>query len=230
MIRNLKVLGLGLIAVFAFSAMAASSASAVDTFTSTKNPETISGTSVDKGAFKITDSNGGVISEVRCHTGVFHGAAVANGSAHATITASYVGTVGATDTGHCGAGTLGTADVNMNGCDYDLSGTTTGSDVGKTDATVSVLCEPNHEISISLSEIGVTLEIPAQTPTVGGATYTNTANGKVDAKVTATGVTYTCTPAFVCGLGGIPSEGNNADYNDEVEVSGANGAISVSTS
>ncbi len=214
MIRNLKVLGLALGAVFAFSAMAASSASAVDTFTtSTGTSDTVTGLSHDN-IFEIT-GNGAFVA---CTTSHFSGT-INNGSAHATINATYTGIPGATPHTNTECETLlgATAAVNMNGCDYDLTGTTTGLDEGSTDATVSITCTPStNEITITTT-LGAVLKIPAQTPTSGGVTYTNE-NGKVKVKATATGITYTCSSAFACGLAGIPTEGNSAHYKGTIVV------------
>jgi hypothetical protein len=71
--------------------------------------------------------------------------------------------------------------------------------------------------------------ILGQTPTSGGVTYTNE-NGTVNVKETITGITYTCESAFLCGLAGIPTEGNNADYNGTMVVASTAGNISWSGS
>ena len=227
MTRNLKALGLALVAVFAMSAMAASSASATDVFTSVNSPETITGTS-ENNIFEIT-VGGGVA--INCTTASFHGN-INNKDSQVTVTAAYNGTIGVKPhTTHCGSD-LGTLDINMNGCAYWLTGETTGEDPkggGKKDATVWVECNPStNEIIIKATELGVTLKVPAQTPTEGGVVYTNEAGGKVKVTATATGITWTCEPKLACNLGLGGTEGNNADYRGDVEVHGANGKIEVS--
>jgi hypothetical protein len=233
MTRNLKVLGLALGAMLALGATAASSASAVDTFTSTKNPETITAVNPAPHAgsinrFLVTNASGGELLSVECTTSKFHGT-VANGALEGTFTAEYTGTINVTPhTTDCTT-SFGAMTVTMNGCAYILTGKTTGSDNGN-DAIMSIECTPStNEITIHIPSVGVTFEIPAQTPTSGGLKYTNEA-GKVRVKATVTGTTFTCTPAFVCGLGGVPGEGNNADYVGEVLAHGASGAISYSES
>ncbi len=219
MIRNLKLLGLALGAVFAFSAMAASSASAVDTFTTSAGAsDTATGVGTDN-EFKIT----GPEAFVKCTTAHFSGT-ITNGSAHATITPTYTGRLNETPHGtKCDSFANGTSTVNMNGCDYELSGNTTGTDAGATDATVSIICTPStNEITITTS-LGVVLKIPAQTPTSGGVTYVNKVGGKVEVKATATGITYTCETAFFCGINGIASAGNSADYIGTVLVGSTTG-------
>ena len=213
MIRNLKALGLALVAVFALSAMAASSASAVDKVTTGVSPAVLTGVS-ELGQFKITTPGE---PNVRCTTSKYN-VKVASGASEITIEPTYEGTLGVTPHAHhCNLSFAGAneATVDLNGCDYDLKGETTGSDNG-TDATVSVTCPAGQEITIT-TNVGCTFHIPPQTPTSGGATTTNK-SGKVEVKVTSTGITYTTSGAF-CALGGLPAEGNNADYTDTVLMS-----------
>jgi hypothetical protein len=232
MIRNLKALGLALGAVFAFSAMAASSASAVDTLTGPLGNFTVTATNLDAGVhnihqFKITGPN----TTVECTSAHFLSTPVTSGISTITVTPTYKGTKGITPhTTHCNS-SVGTADIDMNGCDYILTGHTTGHDpVGTAHGTISIVCPENKEITVTLTEVGVTLHIHPQTPTTGGVTYTNTGTNQVTVKATVTGITYSCKPAFVCGLGGIPSEGNDADYVGSVVASSTPGNLSVSTS
>jgi hypothetical protein len=225
MIHNLKALGLALFAVLALGALAASSASAVDTFTSTGASETVSGTSTN-GVFKITNGAGEALVSVECTTATFDGT-VTKGTAHANFTATYTGTLNTTPhSTHCSS-SLGEMQVTMEGCTYDVTGTTTGTDAGGTDATVSLTCPVGKVVVIHFPEFGITFTIHEQTPTSGGFTYTNTTlppNNKkvIDVKATVTGTTYTCEPAFLCELGGVPAEGNNADYTGDVTVSSVN--------
>jgi hypothetical protein len=220
------VLGLALGAVLALSAMAASSASAIDTFTGPAGNIPITGLSHDN-VFKITTTP--APTEVRCTTSHFSGT-ITNGTSHATITPTYTGRIGATPhtSAECDT-TIGTAPIDMNGCDYDLTGTTTGVDEGLTDATVSVTCPTPSTHIIVTNSTGLKIKVPAQTPTSGGVTYTN-GTGTVNVKATATGITYTCESAFLCGVAGIPTEGNNADYTGNVVVSSTAGNISWSGS
>jgi hypothetical protein len=229
MIRNLKRLGVAMVAVVALSAMAASSASAVDHFTAAKETAVLTGLS-KVGRFFITKTNGGILAEVKCTTGKFK-ATIANSPIVATTFATYEGTLEKTPhTTHCtasGAG-LTKATVDMNGCDYELTGETTGKYKEKegVDATVSIKCPENAEIRLTTGA-GCDLLLPKQTSTEGGVIYTNGTDeyepGKTvkDVTVTATvtGLTYTSTGAF-CGIGGIPAEANNGHYTDTVTVTG----------
>jgi len=227
MIRNLKALGLVLGAVFAFSAMAASSASAIDTFTVAGGGSVgVSGVS-HNNVFKIT----GPEAKVECTTSTFSGT-VTSGAKEATITPTYIGKIGETPNhGVPCTSVPGSSTIDMNGCDYDLTGSTTGSDISQSDATVWITCNGSPNEIFITNSTGLTLKIPGQTPTSGGVTYVNNADGTMTVNATSTGITYTCESAFLCGLAGIATEGNTADYNGSVTVAGAGGkAISWSAS
>jgi hypothetical protein len=225
MTRNLKALGLALAAVFAMSAVAASTASAVasDHFTTTKPSALLTGVSHDN-EFKITGGPG-----FACTTSKFTGT-VLNNATEATIDPEYTGKFSHTPHNTAGVdfrecnGTGGDVTLDMNGCHYDLTGSTTGLDQGLVDATVWITCPAGQAIKITQLSTGMTLSIPAQTPTAGDVTYTNLPNhsgGKaVTVKATATGLTYHCTPAFVCLISGAGSHGNDSDYTGTVTVTG----------
>jgi len=216
MTHRAKVLGLTLIAILATSAIAASSASATDVFTSTKSVETISGTATN-GVIEIT----GPELSATCATVNLH-AVVQNGASEGTGSASLEGTAGSTDSGHCGSD-LGTGDVVVNECQIIITGNTIGGH-----ARAWVTCPSGKEIELRASEIGVTIKIPAQTPTSGGLTYTNEAGGKVKAEATVEGITYTCQPKLACNLGVGSTEGNTADLTGSILMAGAQGAIAYS--
>jgi hypothetical protein len=218
MSRNPKALGLALVAAFALCALGASSASAADVFISKEKVESVTAEG-SNNEFKITG-----IGSVKCARAKFNGNVTA-GSTEATFTATYEGTPAEPSTEHCEA-FAGKATVSMNGCAYILTGETTGGDEG-TDATAWIECPAGKEIAIIASSLGLTVHIHAQTPTAGGVTYTNTPAGKVTIHETATGITYSCEPDFLCTLGGIAIEGNNADYTGTVVAEGAHGGIEV---
>jgi hypothetical protein len=221
MTRNLKALGLALIAVFAMGAVVASSASAVadDHFTTTKPSALVTGVS-HNNKFEIT---GGP--KFECTTSKFTGTFL-NNSTEITIDPEYTGKIGHTPhntsptvAAECNA-TGGDITVDMNGCHYDLTGNTTGLDKGLVDATVWITCPAGQVIKITQLGTGVTLSIPAQTPTVGGVTYHNLSGhaggAAVEVTATATGITYNCAPAFACFVAGAGSHGNDSDYTGSV--------------
>jgi len=103
----------------------------------------------------------------------------------------------------------------MNHCHYMLTGDTWMVDNG-IDARLWIECTKEKEIEISSSFCAI--KVPSQTPTVGGITYTNE-SGKVKVTMTATGITYSA-PGFGCALGGLPSHGNDMDYNGTITLAG----------
>jgi hypothetical protein len=217
MILKLKTLSLTLIVVFAFGAVTASTASATDKFTAEQSPAIVTGHGESNVGFKITAS-----SEVAfvCTTAISTGT-VTNGATEVTVHEEQFGKTNITphSPGEACESAFGNVIVDMNGCGYTLTGNTDGSD-GGTDATVWIECPTGKEIVLTNSLCNI--KIPVQTPTSGGVTYTNEGSGSTrDVKVseTITGITYTSEGSF-CALGGVPSEGNNADYNGTATVKG----------
>jgi hypothetical protein len=220
MIGSLKALALVLSAMVVLGAMGASTTFAADVFTAPPEGGTpvLTGTGHDS-VFKITPAGGGTV-PVECTTANFS-ATVENGAEEATVFASYVGKPNETPHGAACESAFGSVTVDMNGCDYKLTGNTTGSDEGKADATVWIQCKKVGE-HIVLTQSLCTIKVPAQTPTSGGVIYANeTENGKGVVKITATvtGITYTSEGSF-CALGGVSSEGDNADYNGTAVITG----------
>ncbi|HEY5815726.1 MAG TPA: hypothetical protein VIS95_05240 [Solirubrobacterales bacterium] len=224
MIRNLKALGLALVAVFAMSAMTASAASATDFFTTAnQEPAYLTGSSHDN----IFNIPGG--SSFQCTTSAFDGTGVHGGST-VTVLPTYSGILNETPhTNPKCTASLGTVTIDVNHCHYVLTGNTTGSDNG-TDATVSIVCGAAGPIKIT-GPLGCTVSVPSQTPTSGGVVYDNETNhpGGSAIKVTATstGITFTSTAA--CGFVGIPSHGNNATYVGSVIATGYTDNVNNST-
>jgi hypothetical protein len=221
MIRNLKALGLALVAVFAMSALTASAASANnDVFTvGTGGTTSANMTGVSHSdEFFITPDG----ASFNCTTSRFAATATNNGTS-ATVEAEYFGTpnVAHTATEHC-EGSIGEVDIDMNGCHYKLTGSTTGEDppVSGKDATIWIEC-PTEPIKITGS---ATITVPSQTPTSGGVKYTDLPNhsggAAVEITTTVTGITYSCHPTFICTLGGVAHHGNTADYTGGVTVTG----------
>ena len=210
---NLRALGLALLAMFTFGAVAASSAFAVDHFTAEKEKAVITSTVSENFVTTLTNEKGETAQKVACKTSKFSGTFVTSATT-VTVFPTYKGTINKeVDENHCTT-TGGKIEVELNGCDYDLTGETTKEDkkaVGK-DAVFSITCPKEKEITYK-TNLGCTLHIPEQTPTEGGVVYTNITHlGKKAIEVTATvtGITYTSTGAL-CGAAGIPSEGNNTD-------------------
>jgi hypothetical protein len=181
MIRNLKMLGLALVAVFAMSSLVASSALATlpdtDAIVSESVPVKLTGAQ-ENGLSKFTLAG----QAVECTTA----------SVNATVAATTVTEVltevpsygGCT---YAGAG----ATVNMNGCKYRLTGTT------KTDgdAKADVVCEGTNKIELTLNAIACKVFVATQEAeegytitTVGtGTTRELTLHITAKAKVTSLG-------------------------------------------
>jgi hypothetical protein len=221
MIRKLKALSLALGVVFALGAVMASSASATDLFTNAAKTgnDILTGVSHDN-VFSVAGGNG----KFECTTSRFAGTAT-HGKSTVTVEPEYFGTPlkAHTATEHCRGNASDKVVVDMNECDYEINGETTGKDItdpsgGKTlYGTVWIKCPVGKEITITDTTTGVTLHIHEQTPTEGGVTFTNTpthtGGEAISLKITVTGITYTCTPTFTCGLGGISSEANDGHYS-----------------
>jgi hypothetical protein len=227
MTRNLKTLGLALVAVFAMSAIAASTALAAnDQFTTTKTTAWLTGTSHDN-LYEIT----GAKQDFTCTTSQFTGT-FKNKSTEVTVLATYTGLVNETphNTEHKCSASIGTIKIDMNHCHYILTGFTDKEDPkasGKFDAKIWITCPEDpatkKEKEITITGAGTcTIQIPSQTPTEGGVVYENlplhTGGAAVKVTATVTGITYTSTPA--CGLLGIKAEANDTDYKGTVIVTG----------
>jgi hypothetical protein len=216
MIRNLKVLGLALAAMATMNAMNVGYASATD-YINWQPIETafLTGTSHDN-AFAVPGA-----STFECTTSKFTGT-IENGSKEATALAAYNGTKEVVPhTEDCTG--LGHPTIDMNHCHYKLTGNTTQSDEG-TDAVIWVECGEKPIQITTTGYGGVVITVPSQTPTTGGVTYENVSNHSggmaIKVKVTATGLTYSCHPTFLCTLGGLPHHGDDATYTGTVIVTG----------
>jgi len=218
MTRNLKALGLALVALFAMGVLTASVASAAnDQFTTTKTTAWATGTSHDN-IFKITTSPNA--NEFKCTTSQFT-ATIENKKTEATVLASYTGKTNATPhtSVECNA-TIGSVKVDMNDCHYKLTGFTDKEHPAlskKFDAKIWITCPAGKEIVIT-GPLGCTVKVHEQTPTEGGVVYRNlplhAGKPAVEVEATVTGITYTSDCI------GIPAEANNADYNGTVVVTG----------
>jgi hypothetical protein len=204
--RNFKALGLALAAVFALSAVVASAASAHYVLTPAQSPSFITGEQIEHkegNKFEITSRG----TKVTC-TGAHFEAGTVSGLelSQVTVTPSYSG---------CEAfGQPATVDVN--GCDYLLTGETGPNGHG----TVHVICSGTNKIEITIPSISCTLKVHTQTPTGGGLVYTNTSGSPDDIHATATltGVTYEREGnGLACAIG-APSEGNDLDLIENITI------------
>ncbi len=221
MIRNLKALGLALVAALALGATAASSASAVDVATvDGADKATVTGLSHDN-VFTITKAGGGTAAQFKCTTSSFT-STVEDGVAGATITADYKGIENETPhTNPKCTATVGQVTVDMNECDYDIGGNTSNAHGVDDYIPVWITCPKDKEIVITSGLCETT--VPAQTPTEGGIRFTNeNTNGTWDvlAHIKITGITTTAKHSFGCTLAGVPTHGQTGDYEGTVTLKG----------
>lgn len=201
MIRNLKVLGLALIAVFAMTAVAASTASAAEeevTLTPAEYPALLTGTNDPSEVHPnhtFTTSGG---AKVECKSILFTGTIAAKGvgDTNVTITPDY---------SECTALGMG-ATVNMTGCDYvfhhgETSGTTfiNGTvdlkcPTGTTGPDVTIYKDKAHTEELCRLTVWNFVNKPANT-------YTNIAGSPNDVTVvtTAKEINVTRTGSLLCG-------------------------------
>lgn len=186
--RNLKVLGVALLAMFSLSAMLASAASADDQVTAEEYPATLTG-SRHSGTDTLVTTAG----NISCTTANYHGT-LAKASTTVTVTPSYSG---------CTAFGF-PAVIDMNGCDYELH-MTAGEG---TEAGATVLCPAGQEITVTAISAGTTkCTVHVKPQTVGGdVKITNTGSGstrELTLHLNFTNIHYTHTEGT--GLGKCPS-------------------------
>ncbi len=214
MIRNLKALGVALMAAFAFSAIAAGTAAAGETYTSEVGAGVQTYVTGEKTSNHIFTTGGGQIS---CTTISFPGEAKPAGPAshEITVTPHYT---------NCTAFGFATAHITNNGCHYTF---TTPTDLGGGKWTihpphiVASTGSPEHCFTITPTFFGAsvcTQWVPPQTPTGGHIIATNGGGGAnpmdVNLETTITGIHYTGTGGS-CGDGTTHTDGT---YTGNVTV------------
>jgi hypothetical protein len=102
--------------------------------------------------------------------------------------------------------------VDMNGCDYDLTGNTTGKDTGSTDATVWVKCPVGKEITITTTSAARSTSTTRHRQKAASHTRTKPWAAKSHQNRNYMD-RITCTaPGLACLFTGFPSESNGFDY------------------
>jgi len=176
MIRNLKALGLALVAVFAMSAMAASAAQAVTPTLVTGGAGTVEGDQVTGTVHEFTVG----ARAVNCKKAHFKGNSLASQTT-LTITPEY---------SECGTtpvlGVSLFATVTMNGCDYLFTNLSHNAAAGDYNSDVSIICPGTSKIEVHIysnsgegSEI-CTLTIESDQTDLSGNTITNVAGSPND--------------------------------------------------
>jgi hypothetical protein len=203
--RNLKALGLALAAVFAFSAFAASTASAqtIGKFT-TPAPVTLTGTEIGEPVKNRLTAFGGGVECDSVYTGYKYKTTphnlsnlVSNGVNGATIIPHYTNCKDPEDGS--------TRTVHMNGCDYSITiGATTPADpkeppeaANTYGATVWLECPTGKVAEVTGTACG-TLKFGPQGPLSGlHVKHTTTPAHDIDIEGTATGIHASCLGGFL---------------------------------
>ncbi len=205
--RNLKALGLALVAVFALSAIAASAAQAEYNLTPGVTPSFIT-------AEQIAHANGNKLeipargTKVECKEVLYKsGTLTGLNLTDVNVTPEYK---------NCTANGELAATVDVNGCSITLTGETSGEQ-----GVVHLLCSAGKTIEITIPAISCTLKIHEQTPTAGGVKYTNTEASKpddVDATAEVSGVTYERVGTSTGCVAAAQKEGNDATLLTNITV------------
>jgi hypothetical protein len=186
--RNIKILGLALVAMFSMSAVMAVSASA-DTLKAQAYPAQLTGTAEPEFKDVFTTTAGTVTCPDSKYDATI-GANVLTG-ASVSVTPTYPAT-GCTGFGF-------PAVIHHNSCSYQfkvLAGTA---------GTVNLACSGSDEMTITAVSAGVTkctVHVKPQTDIPGTVKYTNIAGG-ITLEVNLTGIHYTHTQGS--GIGSCPS-------------------------
>jgi hypothetical protein len=211
MIRNFKVLGLTLVAMFAMIAMSASAASAAEFRHEGGEVSRVIANNTGEGAHVFT---AGLIGSISCSTATFTGTSyVTSPQATITVSPSYSG---------CTFLGISNVKVNMEECTYRFN-TPTGS--GPYTGSVTIICPENKKINFEAS--GCKVEVGPQT--VESVSHTNQAGPpkSVTVKSNVTKITYTGS-ALCPGATGTHSDGTysgsaiaKAETKETKEVVGA---------
>lgn len=194
MIRNLKALGLALVAIFALGAMAASAASA-DALTAESYPVTLTGAH-DAGF--AADTFITTAGSVKCPDATYHGT-IKEASTTITVTPEFN-----SPKDSCTIGGGIPAIIDTNGCDF-LFHIGTGT---LTTGTVDLVCPAGKDLTVTANQNTAgsltpkcTMHVPPQA--VGGITYDNVAGPPKQIRVTikSAGITYKETAGIGLGTG-----------------------------
>jgi len=198
MMRNLKALGLALVAVVALSAVAASAASAA--FVTGSESTTLTASAITTQAFVNSEGLA-----VEC-TGVSGSTTVGETQESISAVPSYSGCSIAVP----GFGSFN-AKVSNGGCEYLFTSS----------GTVHVVCPSGGHLEVKGEFVppffSKCLDIGAQTPTTSTVHYANVGSGTtkdVEIESTVAGVTYTETG--ICG----EATKNDANYTGKVTITG----------
>lgn len=199
MIRNIKVLGLALVAVLAMSAVASAGASAATNFVAATSTASVTADQVASENHIFTVDG----AEVKCKTAHFETAGeVASPASSITVHPTY---------GECTAFGFVGASVNTTGCDYKLFAS----------GAINVVCSGTNQIIITAATCEA--KVPAQ-EIASGVTYKNQATSPttvlVEAGLTNSIKTTKTKDGLLCPLNGTGSA--NGSYAGDTVAKGFN--------
>ena len=211
--RNLKALGLALVAAFAISSLVASAAQATSQgkFTAAKYPAVFTGSqdATATNAFTITAGNG----QTTCKIATYEGT-LTEASTKITVTPHYT---------ECTSSGLA-ATIHLNGCHYIFeAGTWTQAD-NVTHGSAQIVCPAGKQIQITAGPCIV--DVYPQTVPNGGVTFTNLPIGGgtnapyVVAHVALKGIEYTETDANFFCPNASPHHTKDGEFHSTVTLKG----------
>jgi hypothetical protein len=202
MSRNLKTLGLAVVAVLAMNVMVASVASAANEFHSAGAPATITGSQKSTNAFHVPGAG-----TVHCTSATFHSTMSNTTATELTVHPTYSG---------CTAFGFANAHVSTTGCDYTIT------QPSSLKSAMHVVCSGANLIRITptfLTSV-CTVTVGSQSP-AGNVSFKNEAGGKVLVTSNVTGISHSAGCAATAGA-------KDGTYTGTVLTQGDKGAISVS--
>lgn len=226
MSRNLKALGLALIAALALSAIAAQGAMAVDhSFGSEASSTVITADNDGLGSHVLSvTSKGGTKVSVTCTTAFFSGTQSGTSADLITLHPTFGKPNTSGGAGSCTLGGLGVT-VTTTGCNFIFeSDTSNNPATGQEDATTSVECEAGKSLKSSAGGCTVSIAGAPNNQNLHGVTFAGEGAGATrDLKVTAAvkGIHWTSS-GFFCPLVGLGNgeTGTNGEFSGVVTAKG----------
>ena len=222
MTRNLRILGLALIAAFAMSAMVASVASATSFWFKSANSWTVL-TGSQIGSDQFTTNSGTVACSTTSYTGSQSGTTATTVSLVPTYSGCEISGVSLT--------------IHTNGCVYELH-THTKTSATQHTVTTTIVCptttSPSHkthqiEMTVGKPTRKCTIDVPEQTIATG-VTLTNAGTSPTDIKADisiATGITYSETAGTGAGACIQALDQTNGAYTGSATISGEDTASNL---
>ncbi len=200
MTRNIKALGLAIVAVAAMSMAVAASAQATQVHITSPKAAVITGQQIEQHTFATQAG------QVKCASASFEGTVEATGQQQITtedltITPTYT---------NCEAFGLA-AQVVMNGCEYTVTGKSTAGQTLQTTAFVDVICTTSPKPIEVIAAGGLCVATVAPQNNISHIVFTNTQQGTdphhTHANITAQGIVYQLDGAFCPGGAGTKTDG-----------------------